>query len=768
MLLLLAACVPTVPGTKDDASNDADSTVASRVDSAGPDSGHGDSTSHDTPRDTADSGPPRFDTGPLSTGEPFILTTCGGDDGDNRLFSPVPDRDGDGIPELLVYTMTFTGAVGSVAWLVLSSRVDGNYWDSPLRWDASDAHDTWTHAETWPDRDGDGVAEILVRNPGRGAAELSPAGALWTAWTDMPDVVIPWHDVDGDGQYDFVIGDPDVDADLDGYMGYFGVVTAPDATPSGWTARIAVSGHDADRLGLAMAAGSVDEDGDGYGELFITDDTDGWLLGSAAVDAGASLPEGTIRTYAGIGGMSISPLGDVDGDGLEDVAFIGLDGEVCFSRGADEGATTCLGSADLNGAEQVAVGSDGAGGLALWTTSGDAVNVYDLADALLGIPTRVTTASSPEIAQIATMDDGIWLGPKVDYDSWIAEVAAERLDPATLTVTSTIQGGGWGGLAGYGAVGDLDGDGVPDWYLYDDVLWSTVPVPGETVSMCDVNRAEFPAWSWMRLGDDYDGDGVPERIFRSDDDESIGVWSPSGGTLREEAYGGYAWPLCDLNADGVQEIQLWDPPDYRVLDGASFATHTFDEATIGTLTNAGECLGDIDGDGIAEVGAMDERGYVVRDGAALYGGSDAVAVTIAAGRLGSVDHVYALGDFDRDGQNDVLLEISPHVLCVVRGADLWASPATNVDTLGTDCIEQATYLGIADVDRDGYPEVVYEDSEPEFMMAWTPADGAERVLWDYSTDAYPANDGYFYPNAFPDGRDGMAINVDPYVLVPVE
>jgi hypothetical protein len=194
------------------------------------------------------------------------------------------------------------------------------------------------------DLDGDGRTDLAVAAfPNRGLAAfeiVTAADAPVVRWrwerSRHPSAVVPFPDADGDGTSDLLVGDG-FRGDERGrdFTGEVRLVSGKDGT----TLRVVKGANSSDALGTSVAA-TRDLDGDRFPDF---------VAGATGVGRGGKHPSvGAVRAYSGktgkllwsakgdkgrLGlGLAVCALGDMDGDGVDDVAAgseeVTLEGEV--------------------------------------------------------------------------------------------------------------------------------------------------------------------------------------------------------------------------------------------------------------------------------------------------------------------------------------------------------------------------------------------------------------------------------------------------------
>ncbi len=370
------------------------------------------------------------------------------------------------------------------------------------------------------------------------------------------------EDVDGDGDYDLVVGAPGASSD-DGTV--YVLLDPGSATSNSLAdADLALTGSSSEELGYALAW--WDSDGDGDDDLIIgapayASYNNGAIYVAAPLSASSPLGAaiGTTKKWANCG-EKLSATGDLDGDGDADltVSCLGWDssaGSVLLFTGPLSGVTDLSSSAsasligdsssqhagesvtgadlDGDGQDDWIVGAKGANSNkgAAWVYSGPVSGALGPGDADFDLRGTNTNGYCGQVATLDHNGDGsadLVVGcPGTSSTSGRAFVVNGNLSgtsslataDASLTTSKETLG------TAVGSAGDLDGDG------YDDLL-VTAPLAnakagttyflygplsgGLTATDADATLSGESGTSSGQLafGDfDGDGDGVNEVIF---------------------------------------------------------------------------------------------------------------------------------------------------------------------------------------------------------------------------------------------------------------
>jgi hypothetical protein len=423
-------------------------------------------------------------------------------------------------------------------------------------------------------------------------------------------------DVDGDGFDELVVGAPTttVGASVDGWVGLFTGSPRPRLV---WSR----PGDSGEGLG-AVVAGIGDVDGDGLCDvaLGVPDDPAG---GRVEIFLGGAGGLGQMPRWVDRGGSrfgeAIAGVGDLDGDGRADVAIAAANGRVEVHRGM------------LGGLEAA---------------------VY---------------------ADVAGRDVG-WVGD-MDGDGQ-AELAVGDADGIHLHVGNRVVAFAPGAFAG---VGDVDGDGHMDLAIArGGELWL---VRGRATADLLEEEATGIAATRVAAAGDMNGDGYGDLITLAGSEASFVIGGP---TLRVVT-------ALRLPASGNGEAN----------------------ASPGAGDAAG--IGDFDGDGFGDVAFTGSGGYylgVVRGAGTGLGSPSMALVTPHQGSALQITSMFSLdgSDLDGDGFAEVIVgmrtaESVRGRVDIYRGRDLSPSPTWSFVGRQADDQFGARVAGGGDVDGDGFADL---------------------------------------------------------------
>ncbi len=551
-------------------------------------------------------------------------------------------------PDLRIEGPYGTGEAIGRAGDVNSDGIDDLIIGSP------DSSDTWTTGGNAYILFGDAALLGTLTFPGDADVVIEPESsgdALGTA-------VVGGADLNGDGIDDVAVGAPTGTGAIRGegvvYV-FFGGRAAGTWTASG--ADLIIGGESySDEVGGSLdIAGDIDADG--FVELLIgaKDQIESrgaayllWgPLSSGFIDLSTERTRFVGSDYTG---SRVSGVGDVDGDGYDDLAIsspaststAGNAGEVGIFFGPVGPAWYGMADAD------VIITGDAAGDqFGLGLASGGDLDGDGYADLAIGAPTSDAGGSS---------SGGAWIfyGPLTS-----GTLTTSDADVSVPGYWSNIQAG-----TALALDGDIDGDGVndlvvsaPEATLRSTHPWAAYSYGGLTsIFYGGARSASVHSPVTPSLTDDADGDGFTETDGDCDD-------------TRAAVYPG-ATEVCEDRLDGdCDGIELWCPPSGAVAMGSNPGIQEASNYAVG----ADAALVDLDGDGYDDlvVGASKSRsgsgdGAVYVMWAPLARGtlnlstSHAPDLTIhtttSSGALGSA--VAEVDDMNLDGVADLLVGAS--------------------------------------------------------------------------------------------------------------
>ena len=314
---------------------------------------------------------------------------------------------------------------------------------------------------------------------------------------------------------------------------------------------------------------------------------------------------------------------------------------------------------------------------------------------------------------------------------------------ALLWTMSTINGYSVHGSGGV-AIGDLDGDGLPEILVESlgGLCDLEVAAPGGPVTTAPEFRwrvanasgnGTFPAIA------DLDGDGKAEVMSRG------AVYTYTGALIGSTGGAGLGFAYA-ADVIGDQRLEVIDGNAIYSVSGSPGAL-SLSLATSSGGSGGYTALGDFDGDGRAEVVIVTNASHTVTlwdpDGATDADAMDGWTKTIADG--GSVANrggPPTVADFDGDGLPEIgIAAEAAYIVFDTDGSVLWTQ-ATH------DASSRFTGSSVFDFEGDGRAEVVYADQEDLFI--YDGPTGAKRfvepshasgTLWEYPLVVDVDNDG---------------------------
>lgn len=528
-----------------------------------------------------------------------------------------------------------TGSVASASDVPAVPAVDGPH-VVKLDWD--------TRALRTADLDGDGRREVVVINNDRGRIEIVDAAA----WSEAGD---PERDgrrrvTTAAKAYDLAIGDLDGDGRDD---------LVYTAEPGGLVARLqtepfvfgeAIRKRDVDPFGwpetIAFLART---DAPGHDLAVLSKDG----VGVYRLEEGAWIERAQVPLEDG-DPFAIRAC-DLDGDGVDDILYrmAKADRPLRLRLRRDDG---------LLGPER-------------------ALSIERVASPIETLPGEDGT---PRIAWIEAKSHAL-------RTARLVRRTADR-EPARDRYRAPIGDAGIGAWAR----GDLDGDGMPEWYVADSGgarVWRFAPLPSG-----DLDAPEaFPAFAGVRMlaVGDFDGDGVDELAMASAKESAIGI-------ARRLESGRLAYPQVVPTEGRPQAL----------------------------------AAGDFDGDGRTDLAYARDAEEDGREIVPVYSESGGWRVDEPAHLEDADANVRALvaRDLDGDGASEMLVFVPKSALRLVEFPRGGAREIPKSDRAnGTGAVDdlRPAEIAFADVDGDGEVEWLAAGEGRVRVLAWSRDGGFEVV-----------------------------------------
>ncbi len=366
-------------------------------------------------------------------------------------------------------------------------------------------------------------------------------------------------------------------------------------------------------------SGAGDVDGDGFPDLVVGHvpaahglpspvDRGGFHVVSGRT--GAALLSIEAKAAAEWDGLAVVGLGDVDGDGVPDVAIgaprtpaNGLGSGAVRIRSAATGATSVLlvgaqpndrfgwavdvaGDVNNDGVLDVIVGAPG---VSIGPIAAGAATVHSGADgaALLTISGTTPFAElGRSVAGVGDADgdgvDDVAVGSPLDDTPGENAGSVRVVSGSSGATLWTTDGGPLSSLGwALAAAGDVDQDGRPDLLVGEPGVSAAAPSSGAARVLSGATGATVRTFAApvksagqgtaVAAAGDVDGDGVPDVAVGSPDETStdvgsgaVRVWSGLTGALLSTAYGETPGEALGDAVAGVADVDLDGRPDLAV------------------------------------------------------------------------------------------------------------------------------------------------------------------------------------------------------------
>ncbi|MGJ4891370.1 FG-GAP-like repeat-containing protein [Bradyrhizobium sp. HKCCYLRH3099] len=224
-----------------------------------------------------------------------------------------------------------------------------------------------------------------------------------------------------------------------------------------------------------------------------------------------------------------------------------------------------------------------------------------------------------------------------------------------------------------------------------------------------------PQVSDAHAGQDFNGDGMSDILFRNTHNGSVALWELDGNHITSNTTVGSAglnWHadgVGDFNGDGKSDM-LW------VSDTGSVATWQLDgdhieaNQTVGSVSKDWHVAGvaDFDGDGKSDVLWQNDSGKV-----ALWEmNGNHIEANQTVGNVAAGWHIEATADFNGDGKADILLQNDAGKVA------LWQMDGSHIEsnqTIGS--VSSAWHVAAADdFNGDGKADVLWQNDDGRIAM----------------------------------------------------
>ncbi len=474
-------------------------------------------------------------------------------------------------------------------------------------------------------------------------------------------------------------------------------------------------------LPIAIATG--DMDGDGLLDLTVGRQNGGTIGVLRNESISGSISFGAVLTFStGATGQQYVAVGDLDSDGLPDIAVVKSTGgnEVSVFRNRPI-APVITSFAPLNATAGTSV-----------TITGDHFNTVAANNTVYFGATKAVVTASSATAITATVPVGATHAPVtvLNANTDLSAAARTNFVPVFSPPKGTIKADDFAGNVSYpsgvdptwSAAGDLDGDGKTDIAVtYGDKV-AVFLNTGSTGTIGMAAAVEFTANSTTRsvsIGD-IDGDGKPDMAVTNYFSSNVSIFrntsTPGNLSFVKTDFAAGANPfhviIADINNDGKPDLTVTNETantisvlrNTGIAGVISFAALT----TYATGLNPRiASVADLDGDGKADIAVtnMNSNTVSVLLNTTVAG---ATSLTFAAKTdftVGNAPWAVSTGDLDGDGKLDMAVANSTSnnmsvMLNTSTAGNISFGPKTDFPS-----VNAPAGIAIGDIDGDGKPDV---------------------------------------------------------------
>jgi hypothetical protein len=328
------------------------------------------------------------------------------------------DLDGDGVPDLVLGAAGYGEGGGALVFSGAGVSGELDLSDADATFMGTDSEQVGASLAAAGDVDGDGYADLLmgaprydstlkgavyvVHGPVSGELDGLASAVIGPRAGTLVGSAVASADIDGDGDDELIVGSPGY-ASTDEITGAAWVLHGPfdaDETLSSSGDNARLLGESTGSLSGSAVAGLGDLDGDGLEDVgvgapgYSSSTGKAYVVMGASVrgiDLGASDLELSGESTGSLAGWSVAPAGDVDADGYQDM----LVGSPAYSSWGGRaylvlGNSSLSGSRNLSTADAIFVG--GTGNEAGASITGADINGDGYSDVMVGAPGQHSTA----------------------------------------------------------------------------------------------------------------------------------------------------------------------------------------------------------------------------------------------------------------------------------------------------------------------------------------------------------------------------------------
>ncbi|MDP3392399.1 FG-GAP-like repeat-containing protein [Sediminibacterium sp.] len=640
----------------------------------------------------------------------------------------VGDLDGDGKPDLAIVNNISNSNTISILRNLSTGNIDVGSFSSRVTFSTG----TLPSAVALLDVDGDGKLDLAVTNQTSNSVSIfrnnASSGSITTnsfeSKVDFPTASNPRYlavgDFDGDGKSDIVV--PNMNSNT--VSVFRNTASSGVINTNSFAAKVDFTAGNSPYL-----AAIGDLNGDGKQDIAVSNNGSSFVSVFQNTSSGNNIISFASKVdFASAGSTRSVAIGDLDGDGMPDLAAAsGANSFISVFR------NTVIPSTPPPIITSFTPLSAKPGDVV--TITGTNFNTTPANNIVFFGATRATVTASTATQLTVTVPAGATYGPITELNTG-SSLAAYSLSnfnpiysPAKTEITTTDFSPRVDFAAGTSpaavAIGDLDGDGKPDMVVLNRIsnlvsVYRSTSTSGSIVSGSFADKVDFTTGTDPRsiaIGD-LDGDGKPDLAVANQTSKSVSVLrnTSTSGSIGSGSFAakvdfatGANAPnhvaINDLDGDGKLDL---------VVAGGSVLRNT---STIGTVSFAAKqdfntgtgafsvVIGDLDGDGKPDLAVTNFSSTSVSVFRNISTSGTVSFATKVDFPTGAQPRTIAIGDLDGDGKPD---------LAVSNQGTASVSVLRNISTSGT--VNFATKydlttgntpisLAIGDLDGDGKPDL---------------------------------------------------------------